>query len=173
MPSLAPNTGSQWLASRQIAAAKAFTANGLSLDIGTGTGALSTARLYQFVQPDDANVANPLYGLAGGNVVNSLLAYQGDFANFGTPNDPMIGQRIGGTITFDGGLALYSGTTVVGGIGLSGDTACADHSVAWRTRILLGLQQPNPADQLHFATNPAQPDGHPHCPNDAGTQGTK
>ena len=168
-----PNTGSQWLSSRQIAAAKAFTANGLSLDIGTGTGALSTAQLYQFVQPDNANVANPLYGLAGGNVLNSLLAYQGDFANFGTPNDPMIGQRIGGTITFGGGLALYSGTTVVGGIGLSGDTACADHSVAWRTRINLNLQQPNPADQLHFATNAAQPDGHPHCPNDAGTQGTK
>jgi hypothetical protein len=39
----------------------------------------------------------------------------------------MIGHRIGGTITFGGGLALYTnkGTTAVGGIGLSGDTACA------------------------------------------------
>jgi uncharacterized protein GlcG (DUF336 family) len=172
------STGSQWLASRQIAAAKAFTANGLSLDIpknpfpGTGgLGALSTAQLYQFVQPDNANVGNPLFGLDGGNVMNSMGAYHGDYASFGKANDPMIGQRIGGTITFGGGLALYNNTTVVGGIGLSGDTACADHSVAWRTRIKLGLQQPSPTDQLPFASDPAQPNGHPHCPNDTNTQG--
>ena len=168
------NTGSQWLASRQIAAAKAFTANGLSLNLGskTGTGALSTAQLYQFVQPVNANVANPLFGLEGGNVLNSLLAYEGDFDKFGTPNDPMVGRRIGGTITFGGGLGLYKGNTVVGGLGLSGDTACADHSVAWQTRINLGLQQPNPADKLTFATDTAQPNGHPHCPNDGGTLGS-
>jgi uncharacterized protein GlcG (DUF336 family) len=169
------NTGSQWLSSRQIAAAKAFTANGLSLNIpsgGSGTGALSTAQLYQFVQPSNANIGNPLFGLDGGNVLNSLLAYQGDYGSFGTANDPMIGQRVGGTITFGGGLALYTGTTtIVGGIGLSGDTACRDHSVAWRTRINLKLQQPNPADQLPFATDAAMTNGHPHCPNDTGTQG--
>ncbi|HEX3495315.1 MAG TPA: heme-binding protein [Methylocella sp.] len=168
--------GSQWLASRQIAAAKAFTANGLSLNIGTafgnGTGALSTAQLYQFVQPDNANVTNPLFGLEGGNVLNSTLAYQGDFGSFGTDDDPLIGRRIGGTITFGGGLGLYKGTTIVGGIGVSGDTACADHSVAWRTRIILGLQQPSPADKLTFATDAAMPNGHPHCPNDTATQGS-
>ena len=166
------NAGSQWLSSRQIAAAKAFTANGLSLDIGTGTGALSTAQLYQFVQPDNANVVNPLFGLEGGNVLNSVFAYQGDFSTFGTVDDPMIGYRIGGTITFGGGLALYTnGTTAVGGIGLSGDTACADHSVAWRTRNNLNLAPTGLPDKLPFATNPAQPDGHPHCPNDTNTQG--
>ena len=73
--------------------------------------------------------------------MNSLLAYQGDYELFGTANDPMIGQRIGGTITFGGGLALYSGKSVVGGLGLSGDTACADHSVAWQTRINLKLSR--------------------------------
>jgi uncharacterized protein GlcG (DUF336 family) len=167
-------TGSQWLASRQIAAAKAFTANGLSLDIGTGTGALATARLYQFVQPDNANVFNPLFGVDSGNVIDSHTVYQGDYASFGTEDDPMIGQRVGGTITFGGGLGLYSGTTIVGGIGVSGDTACADHSVAWRTRILLNKQEPNPAalDRLLFATDAAMPNGHPHCPNDGATQGT-
>src|SRR5687768_12729727 len=42
----------QWLVSRQIAAAKAFTANGLSLNIdGSGSGPLSTAQLYPLVQP--------------------------------------------------------------------------------------------------------------------------
>lgn len=171
------NAGSQWLSSRQIAAAKAFTANGLSLNIpssgGSGTGALSTAQLYQFVQPSNANVGNPLFGLDGGNVLNSLLAYQGDYASFGTANDPMIGQRVGGTITFGGGLALYKGTTVVGGIGLSGDTACRDHSVAWGTRINLSLQQPSPTDKLVFATDPAMTNGHPHCPNDTNTQGAQ
>ncbi len=166
--------GSQWLSSRQIAAAKAFTANGLSLNLGssTGTGALSTAQLYQFVQPSNDDIVNPLFGLDGGNVLNSLFAYQGDYDLFGTPNDPMIGQRIGGTISFGGGLALYKNNTVVGGLGLSGDTACADHSVAWRTRFNLGLQQSNPADQLPFATDKNQRNGHPHCPNDANTQGS-
>lgn len=172
-----PDAGSQWLASRQIAAAKAFTANGLSLNIpgsgASGTGALSTAQLYRFVQPSNPDVANPLYGLNGGNVLNSLLAYDGDYDLFGTPYDPMIGRRIGGTISFGGGLGLYKGTTVVGGIGLSGDTACRDHSVAWQTRINLKLQQPNPQDQLPFATNAQMTDGHPHCPNDKDTRGAQ
>jgi uncharacterized protein GlcG (DUF336 family) len=165
--------GSQWLASRQIAAAKAFTANGLSLNKGSGSGALSTAQLYQFVQPSNANVGNPLFGLDGGNVLNSTLAYKGDYASFGTADDPMIGQRVGGTITFGGGLALYKGTTVVGGIGLSGDTACRDHSVAWGTRINLNLPQLSPGDELPFATNAEMTNGHPHCPNDTNTQGVK
>lgn len=167
------DTGSQWLASRQIAAAKAFTANGLSLDLnsGTGTHALSTAQLYSFVQPSNPSVGNPLFGLDGGNVIDSTIAYQGSYGSFGTQKDPMIGYRIGGTITFGGGLALYSGNSVVGGLGLSGDTACADHSTAWRTRIILGLAPSPAADQLPFATNAQMTNGHPHCPNDAATQG--
>src|SRR5205823_13724524 len=52
-----PTRDSQWLLSRQIAAAKAFTANGLSLD-----GApLSTGQLYPWVQPGHPD--NPLFGL--------------------------------------------------------------------------------------------------------------
>ena len=170
------DTGSQWLASRQIAAAKAFTANSLSLNLngalGGGFGALSTAELYQFVQPSNPSIGNPLFGLNGGNVLDSTIAYQGNYDNFGTTKDPMIGYRVGGTITFGGGLALYSGKTVVGGLGLSGDTACADHSTAWRTRINLGLASDG-SDALHFATNANMTDGHPHCPNDAATQGVQ
>ena len=167
-------TASQWLGSRQIAAAKAFTANGFSLDLGsaTGTGALSTAQLYQFVQPSNANVLNPLFGLDAGNVIDSTIVYQGTYENFGTTKDPMVGFRVGGTITFGGGLALYSGKkTAVGGLGLSGDTACADHSTAWRTRINLGLPSDG-SDALVFATNNSMKNGHPHCPNDTGTQGS-
>ena len=63
------NRGAQWLLSRQIAAAKAFTANGLSLD-----GApISTAQLYPWVQPGAPG--NPLFGLAGGNPVSPEPAY--------------------------------------------------------------------------------------------------
>ncbi len=150
----------QWLASRQIAAAKAFTANGLSLD-----GApLSTGQLYAWVQPGAP--ANPLFGLAGGNPVDPAAAYLGPAALFGTAKDPMIGERVGGTITFGGGLGLYKGTTALGGLGLSGDTACADHSTAWRLRVLLGLEPTGAGDKITLAAN-----AHPHCPNDAGTQG--
>jgi uncharacterized protein GlcG (DUF336 family) len=156
-----PERDSQWPLSRQIAAAKAFTANGLSLD-----GApLSTAQLYPWVQPGAP--ANPLFGLAEGNPVNPDDAYRGPFTQFGTRQDPMIGKRVGGTITFGGGLGLYSGSTVVGGLGLSGDTACADHSTAWRVREQLGLAPATGNDRITLDNAT----GHPHCPNDAATQG--
>jgi uncharacterized protein GlcG (DUF336 family) len=157
----------QWLSSRQIAAAKAFTANGLSLD----SAPISTAQLYQWVQPSNKNIGNPLFGLEGGNVLNSFLAYQGEYFTFGTPRDPMVGKRVGGQISFGGGLGLYSGTKRIGGIGVSGDTACADHSVAWRIRALLGRRPTPENDKLPFATNTEQTDGHPHCPNDQKTCG--
>jgi uncharacterized protein GlcG (DUF336 family) len=151
----------QWLLSRQIAAAKAFTANGLSLD-----GApLSTAQLYPWVQPGAP--ANPLFGLAAGNPVSPEDAYQGPASQFGTRSDPMVGKRVGGTITFGGGLGLYAGAAAIGGVGLSGDTACADHSTAWRLRALLNLAPTSGNDRITL-DNAA---GHPHCPNDAATQG--
>lgn len=168
-----PDVKSQWLLSRQIAAAKAFTANGLSLDVGVaGTTALSTAQLYQFVQSANANIANPLFGLDAGNPLDATVAFAGGINTFGTASDPLIGLRAGGTITFGGGLALYSSGQVVGGLGLSGDTACADHSTAWRTRTALDLRSPGGVDALTFATNPTMTNGHPHCPNDANTVGT-
>ena len=157
-----PERDSQWLLSRQIAAAKAFTANGLSLD----SAPLSTAQLYPWVQPGAPG--NPLFGLAEGNPLSPEDAYKGPFSQFGTKDDPMVGKRVGGTITFGGGLGLYAGTNAIGGLGLSGDTACADHSTAWRLRDALGLAPATGDDRitLNNAT------GHPHCPNDAGTEGT-
>jgi uncharacterized protein GlcG (DUF336 family) len=156
-----PGRDAQWLLSRQIAAAKAFTANGLSLD----EHPLSTSQLYPWVQPGAPG--NPLFGLAEGNPVSASAAYSGDYADFGTRNDPMIGRRVGGTITFGGGLGLYSGSNAIGGLGLSGDTACADHSTAWRVRALLNLA-PTVGDDRITLDNAA---GHPHCPNDSLTQG--
>jgi uncharacterized protein GlcG (DUF336 family) len=151
----------QWLLSRQIAAAKAFTANGLSLN-----GApISTAMLYPWVQPGAPG--NPLFGLAAGNPVSPSDAYDGQYHLFGTRNDPMVGRRVGGTITFGGGLGLYSGEQAIGGLGLSGDTACADHSTAWRVRNLLTLAPTAGNDRITLDNAT----GHPHCPNDGATQG--
>ena len=156
------STSSQWLLSRQIAAAKAFTANGLSQD-----GApLSTAQLYPWVQGSPSG-GNPLFGLAAGNPLDGAAVYDGNYDKFGTADDPLVGKRVGGTITFGGGVGLYDGDKAIGGLGLSGDTACADHSTAWRTRKILKLSPTNPTDKLTFDDLA----GHPHCPNDADTQG--
>ena len=156
------NAGDQWLVSRQIAAAKAFTANGLSQN-----GApLATAQLYPWVQGSPSG-GNPLFGLAAGNPLDAGTVYDGNYDKFGTAEDPMIGKRVGGTITFGGGLGLYDGTTAIGGVGLSGDTACADHSTAWRVRNILKMTPPKAGDKLTFDNQ----NGHPHCPNDAETQG--
>jgi uncharacterized protein GlcG (DUF336 family) len=153
----------QWLLSRQIAAAKAFTANGLSLDIdGSGSGPLSTAQLFPLVQPGAS-----LYGLAGGNPLDPEKAYKGSEGSFGGGNDPMLGERVGGTITFGGGLGLYTGgSNAVGGLGLSGDTACADHSIAWRIRSQLNLVPTGQGDKIDLRKG-----GHARCPNDGKTQG--
>jgi hypothetical protein len=51
-----------------------------------------------------------------------------------------VGQQVGGVNVFGGGLALYnSDGKLVGGLGESGDTSCADHMIAWRTRKILKL----------------------------------
>ena len=52
----------------------------------------------------------------------------------------MVGGRIGGINVFGGGLALYNASgQLVGGIGVSGDSSCADHNIAWRARNTLNL----------------------------------
>ena len=61
-------------------------------------------------------------------------------SNFGRSNDPLVGSKIGGINVFGGGLALYNEHKVlIGGIGVSGDTSCADHNIAWRTRHTLNM----------------------------------
>lgn len=125
------NRGSQWPGSRVISAQKANTANAFSLP---GL-ALSTANLWAAVQPGGS-----LYGLQHSNPVNTEVAYEGPASNFGQANDPMVGGRIGGVNVFGGGLALYNAKKqLVGAVGVSGDTSCADHNIAWRTRHTLNL----------------------------------
>jgi len=74
-----------------------------------------------------------------GNPVDTAAAYKGPQSNWGTEVDPMVGQIIGGTITFGGGSPLISGSAVVGGIGVSGDTAARDQAVADALKAALGL----------------------------------
>jgi len=123
--------GDQWPGSRVISAQKANTANAFSLP---GL-ALSTANIYSAVQPGGS-----LFGLQASNPVNTDVAYGGNPANNGRANDPMVGGRIGGVNVFGGGLALYnSDGRLVGAVGVSGDSSCADHNIAWRVRTTLGL----------------------------------
>lgn len=194
--------GAQWPGSRAISAQKANSANAFSLDPSSssnGSGqpvglALSTANLYSAVQPGGS-----LFGLQESNPVDTSVAYRGPSFFNGTSNDPMAGEKIGGINVFGGGLALYaSGHKIVGGVGVSGDTSCADHNIAWRVRNNLGLDHmaatgsqgavPGPAslfagdathpDNIIFDIN-ANPNGgtgnstsgfgHPSCLNTAGS----
>jgi len=118
--------GAQWPGSRVISAQKANTANAFSLP----KFALSTANLFSAVQPGQS-----LFGLQESNPVDTGVAYGGNAALFGQPDDPMRGKRVGGVNVFGGGLALYTAEgRLVGALGVSGDTSCADHNIAWRAR---------------------------------------
>jgi uncharacterized protein GlcG (DUF336 family) len=130
----------QWPGSRVISAQKANTGNEFSLAAGGSAAfpaglALSTANLYTAVQPGGS-----LYGLQHSNPVSTDIAYSGSPANYGQPKDGMVGGRIGGINVFGGGLPLYNEDgQLVGGLGVSGDTSCADHNVAYRARHTLEL----------------------------------
>jgi uncharacterized protein GlcG (DUF336 family) len=161
--------GSQWPGSRVISAQKASTANAFSLP---GL-ALSTANLYSAVQPGGS-----LYGLQLSNPVNTDVAYGGDAKKFGQSNDPMVGKRIGGVNVFGGGLALYDAKgKLLGALGVSGDSSCADHNIAWRTRNALKLDfvpggvSPNKDDGIMYLGTNEAPTGfkHPTC---GGTENT-
>lgn len=126
-----PTRSDQWPGSRVIAAQKANTANAFSLN----ALALSTANLYSAVQPGGS-----LAGLQHSNPVDPEVAYRGNPKLNGEGNDPMVGGRIGGVNIFGGGLGLYTfGRNLIGGLGVSGDTSCADHIIAWRVRNTLQL----------------------------------
>jgi len=145
---------------------RASSANAFSY----GASTLSTANLFSAIQPGGS-----LFGLADSNPVNPEIAYQGNAAALGTSNDPIIGRRIGGVNTFGGGLALYQNGRKIAGIGVSGDTSCTDHVVAYKVRRLLALDRvpgtldkmiqditPNPAGGVGISKGGF---GHPECAN--------
>jgi uncharacterized protein GlcG (DUF336 family) len=164
--------GDQWPGSRVISAQKANTANAFSLP---GL-ALSTADLYTATQP-----GGTLFGLQESNPVDPAVAYGGNADDYGTDSDFMVGKRIGGINVFGGGLALYDSTgELIGAVGVSGDTSCADHNVAWKLRDALDLDfvpgGVNPVSGDDNIVYDIQPDGtspsgwgHPECSASATT----
>lgn len=158
------NTASdQWPGSRAVSAEKANTANAFSLK----AAAISTANLYSGAQPGGF-----LFGIVTTAPVSAEVA-SGDASKFGSDADPLLGKRIGGLVVFGGGLALYNDSDVVGGLGVSGDSSCADHNVAWRVRQALGLDHvpagapPNKNDEIVYDIGLAGTSksgfGHPRC----------
>jgi uncharacterized protein GlcG (DUF336 family) len=160
--------GDQWPGSRVISAQKANTANAFSLP---GL-ALSTANLFSAVQPGGS-----LYGLQHSNPVNTEVAYGGSSDAIGTEEDPMVGKKIGGVNVFGGGLALYDKDgRILGAIGLSGDSSCADHNIAWKIRHKLCLDyvpggvSPNKDDNVVYDIEDGVSQGgwgHPACSPEA------
>jgi uncharacterized protein GlcG (DUF336 family) len=162
------NRGAQWPGSRVISAQKANTANSVSLDSSSNSGgsgqanglSLSTANLFSAVQPGGS-----LFGLQESNPVDTAVAYGGSSSFYGTTFDPMVGNKIGG-------------------VGVSGDTSCADHDIAWRVRHNLGLDHllgvggvstdPNRPDNIIYdiVTNPDGTGGIGQSPFGSGGVGT-
>jgi uncharacterized protein GlcG (DUF336 family) len=141
--------GDAWPGSRAIAIAKAETAN----DFSNVKLALSTANLYAPTQPGGS-----LYGLNNSNPFNP------DYLN------PASGQGrfAGGIITFGGGVALYdSKNNVIGGLGVSGDSSCADHAIAFRMRQLAGYNTlpggTTTADNIVYGPTTSSGFWQPHC----------
>jgi uncharacterized protein GlcG (DUF336 family) len=158
----------QWLGSRVVSAQRANTANDFSLgtDASMPSGsvaphglALSTANLYSSDQPGGTH-----YHGQHSNPIDPGVAYQGNAALYGTAQDPLVGQRVGGLVKTGGGLALFaSGGKKVGGLGVDGDTTCTDHFVAWRVRSTgqgLGLDHFGPpgAGVRGVSGDPNRPD---------------
>lgn len=114
-----------WPGSQQIAKAKAYTANAFSNDLLP----LSTANLYLLTQP-----GHSLFGLNQSNPFDPRFLAPPDGEGGGR------GKVAGGIISFGGGVPLYNAQgQIIGGLGVSGDTACADHEIAKRVRDLAKL----------------------------------
>lgn len=146
-----------WPGSQAIAKAKAYTANAFSLDTTNGGFPLSTARLYTFTQP-----GRSLWSLGQSNSFDPEILAPPSSNNRGR------NQIAGGLIFFGGGHALYNGNRVIGGLGISGDTSCADHEISKRVRHLAGMNPPGGpmVDDITYTI----PDGataftHPKCIN--------
>src|SRR4051812_49507847 len=142
------STGGYWPGSRAISMAKAFTANGFSTD----TAALSTARLYTLTQ-----AGHSLWGVGQPEPFNPSCL------------DPNVEIKVcGGAIAFGGGVPLYKNGKIVGGLGISGDTPCADHEIAKRVRHYAGLDpaKGQAVDDIQYSkTDGASVYTHPLCPN--------
>ena len=144
---------SAWPGSQAIAKAKAYTANAYSTD----TSPMSTARLYTLTQP-----GHSLWGVAEPN------PFRADCLVPPSDSGKTDNKVCGGSIAFGGGVPLYRNKTRVGGLGVSGDTACADHEIAKRIRHLANLdpEKGEFADDITYSgVDGPSVFAHPLCPN--------
>lgn len=148
-----------WLGSRAVAAQKASSANAFSTD----TQSISTGYMYAEVVPNDS-----LYGLQHSNPVNYKDVYDGDPVFYAKKSDGLTGKRMGGINVVGGGVALYNDLgEKIGAVGISGDTSCRDHAVAYRTRFYLNLNNQPTDDGLVLKDPPVTLGDHPRCANAA------
>ncbi len=125
------NRGSQWPGGRVHSVQKANAANAFSLT----SLAFSTSNLYAATRP-----GGNLFGLQESNPLDAATAYAGPATEYGQVGDPLVGKRPGGWSRSGGGLSLYNANgSILGAIGISGDTPCSDHIVAWKVRDALQL----------------------------------
>jgi uncharacterized protein GlcG (DUF336 family) len=144
---------SAWPGSQAISKAKAYTANAYSTD----GMPLSTARLYTLTQP-----GHSLWGVSEPN------PFRADCLVTPADMNATNGKVCGGSIAFGGGVPLYKAKTRVGGLGVSGDTACADHEIAKRIRHLAQLDPEKGEfadDIIYTAADGPSPFAHPLCAN--------
>src|SRR5919109_4385651 len=115
---------------------------------------LSTVLLYTFTLP-----GHSLFGLNNSNPFNAHLLAPTSGSGGGK------GLVAGSIITFGGGIPLYAGSEIVGGLAISGDTACADHEIAKRVRQLAGLNPQGGAKADDIDDEPTSIFAHPLCIN--------
>jgi uncharacterized protein GlcG (DUF336 family) len=144
---------SAWPGSQAISKAKAYTAQRLQHRRHTAVD--STALHTDAARAFAVGVAQP-------NPFNP------DCVVSPTDPDKTKGKICGGAIPFGGGVPLYRNQTRVGGLGVSGDTACADHEIAKRIRHSAGLDPAKGefADDIVFTSaDGPSPFAHPLCAN--------
>jgi uncharacterized protein GlcG (DUF336 family) len=134
------------------AKALAYTANATRLVLGHG----STANMYTLTQP-----GGYLWGIEKTNPFNPRFLLPPTDTTTG------LGEITGGIITIGGGVPLHQGGEVIGGLGVAGDTPCADHEMAKRVRDLAGLNPPSGPgiDDIRYVEAGDEGDTHPLCPN--------
>ena len=175
------NRGDQWPGSRVISAQKANTDNAFSLP----HLALSTANLYTAVQPGGS-----LFGLQESNPVDHRWPIVGIQQTTADRTIRWSAAGLAASMCLAAGwLCTVPAADLLGGLGVSGDSSCADHNIAWRTRDILDLDSvpagvsgdPVRKDNIVYdivSQGGQMPGvsaggwGHPHCVNPAARDTT-
>ena len=99
----------------------------------------------------------PVPQLSENEIRAAFEKFRGDF--YQTP--PMVSAKK------HGGVPLYKNGKIIGGLGISGDTACTDHEIAKRVRDEAGMNPPGGefVDDIQYSVEGPSVFAHPLCPN--------